>query len=440
MSLFSFFFSVSGVFNASSVFVLKVATLGSLVVSHAVSAEPLAASKMAEPATWIAPERLQQVEHTVPIAPDIAEILDILPHTPIAPTVLVPESGRYSPLESGRLDNSEFYLLNYKIPPNTATRLTWVPSQFFNGLDVKTPVMVVNGATQGDTLCLTAAVHGDELNGIEIVRQIMFGLDPARLRGRVVGVPIVNMMSFGRNSRYLPDRRDLNRFFPGSVTGSLASRFAHDFFHNIIKNCDALVDIHTGSFHRTNLLQVRADLSQPEVYDLAHSFGRVVVLNGLGHVQSLRRATVTAGIPAVTIEAGEPLRIQKEMVQEGVDAIITLLKKRDMIDSSIFWREPAPAFYSSAWIRVESSGILFSEVELGDRIAKGDRLGTVTNPITSETKSVIALHNGKVIGMALDQFVLPGFAAYHVGIINDESSPIPASPEEDGPEEDGFED
>ncbi|WP_054113336.1 succinylglutamate desuccinylase/aspartoacylase family protein [Marinagarivorans algicola] len=309
-------------------------------------------------------------------------------------------------------------ILGFSVPPNTATRMDWVPSQSFSGLDVKTPVLVVNGAKTGPTLCLAAAVHGDEINGIEVIRQVMFGLDPAGLTGTVIGVPIVNLMAFARNSRYLPDRRDLNRFFPGSANGSLASRFAYAFFNDIIRHCDALVDLHTGSFHRTNLTQVRADLSVPSVSALAHDFGKIVVLNTPGNPNSLRAAAVTAGIAAVTVEAGEPLRMQKHVVNEGVVALLTLLKKRKMIDHSVFWFEPEPAFYQSFWVRVQSSGILFSQVKLGAHVMRGQLLGTVTNPITNEQATITSPYNGRVLGMALDQFVLPGFAAYHIGISN----------------------
>ena len=389
-----------------------------------------------EPATWVTADKLAPAEHNFPRPPNAVRLTESFLSSPVALNPFQPEHNLSSPILPLLSDPDDFTLLGYRIPPNTATRLAWVPSKFFTGLDVKTPVLVVNGATRGETLCLTAAVHGDELNGIEMVRRVMFGLDPARLRGTVIGVPIVNLMAFSRNSRYLPDRRDLNRYFPGNPQGSLASRFAHAFFHEIILNCDALVDIHTGSFHRTNLMQLRADLATQGVVELARGFGDIVVLNSKGNPNSLRHASVLAGIPAVTIEAGEPLRMQKEIVQEGVDALTTLLKKRNIIDHSIFWREPAPAFYQSTWVRAQHSGILFSQVALGDKVAKGDVLGTVTNPVTSRQYVIRAVQPGKVIGMALDQFVLPGFAAYHIGL----TSRTPTLPAGTSGTEENFED
>ncbi|MDZ7924863.1 MAG: succinylglutamate desuccinylase/aspartoacylase family protein [Marinagarivorans sp.] len=390
-----------------------------------------------EPKYWVAAESLQLAHHNHPAPPPIERLTEKLPQTSRPNTFPYKESAAFSLLPPPVPQGKDKILLGYRVPPGTATRMTWVPSQGFTGLDVDTPVLVVNGERPGKTLCITAAVHGDELNGIEMVRQIMYGLNPSSLRGTVVGVPIVNLLAFGRNSRYLPDRRDLNRHFPGSPNGSLASRFAYSFFNDIVRHCDALVDLHTGSFHRTNLTQVRADLSHTSVYDLAHAFGYVVVLNTSGNDHSLRSAAVSAGIPTVTMEAGEPLRMQKHIVREGVEALKILLKKRNMIDHSLFWREPEPAFYQSTWVRSQDSGILFSRVKLGANVVRGDILGTITNPVTSEQATIKSPYAGKIIGMALDQFVLPGFASYHIGIVTKDKDSLPTA---HNPDQDSLED
>ncbi len=394
---------------------------GAIVVSSTVMAGQVLAQDApspVEPPSWVPASKLPKTpESLIPLELQ-GPVSEVLP-APWLLHDLLPSQSKNTIKAQWRDDEGQAKdILGFNVPPNTATRMDWIPSQSFSGLDVKTPVLVVNGVKAGPTLCLAAAVHGDEINGIEVIRQVMFGLDPAGLTGTVIGVPIVNLMAFARNSRYLPDRRDLNRFFPGSASGSLASRFAYAFFNDIIRHCDALIDLHTGSFHRTNLTQVRADLSVPSVSALAHDFGKIVVLNTQGNPNSLRAAAVTAGIPTVTVEAGEPLRMQKHVVDEGVLALLTLLKKRKMIDHSVFWFEPEPAFYQSFWVRVQSSGILFSQVKLGAHVTRGQLLGTVTNPITNEQATVTSPYNGRVLGMALDQFVLPGFAAYHIGISN----------------------
>ncbi len=314
------------------------------------------------------------------------------------------------------IHDKPFLLLGAEVPPGTSTRLSWQPSQSFQGIAAPTPVLVVNGVKPGPVLCLTAAVHGDELNGIEIVRRVLYNLEVAELSGTVIGVPIVNLQGFRRNSRYLPDRRDLNRFFPGDPKGSSAARIAYSFFHEIISKCDVLVDLHTGSFHRTNLPQLRADLSLPDVVDITQGFGATVIIQSKGADGTLRRAAVNAGIPAVTLEAGEPMRLQEDQVSHGVKGIQTLMNKLGMYDYSSFWGDPEPVYYKSEWVRANQGGILFSVVGLGEKVKPGELLGTITDPITNVRSKLISPYNGRVIGMALNQVVMPGFAVFHVGI------------------------
>lgn len=321
-----------------------------------------------------------------------------------------------SPEEILRHPNSTRQMLGTELPPATSSRLVWKPSQTFSGMAVDTPVLVVNGAYDGPTLCLTAAIHGDELNGIEMVRRLVYELDPGKLGGMVVGVPIVNLLGFSRNSRYLPDRRDLNRFFPGNPRGSVASRIADAFFNDVVKHCDRLVDLHTGSFYRTNIPQLRADMDNPRVADFVELFGDIPVLNSRGNSRSLRAAAVRAGIPTVTLEAGEPMRLQRDMVQAGVAAIMTLMAKSRMYPKLDLWGNPAPAFYNSAWLRANASGIFFSGKELGAEVEKGEKVGVISNPISNEQVEIFSPHNGRILGMALDQFVMPGFAVFHIGI------------------------
>lgn len=337
-----------------------------------------------------------------------------------------------SPEEILRHPNSPRRLLETEIPPATATRLIWKPSRTFSGMAVDTPVLVVNGASDGPTLCLTAAIHGDELNGIEMIRRIMYDLDPHKLHGMVIGVPIVNLLGFSRNSRYLPDRRDLNRYFPGNPTGSVASRIAHAFFNDVVKQCELMVDIHTGSFYRTNMPQLRADMDNPRVANFVELFGDIPVLNSRGSKRTLRAAAVSAGIPTVTLEAGEPMRMQREMVDVGVKTIHTLMAKSGMYSKLGLWVKPKPAFYDSAWVRVNSSGILFSRMALGDDVEEGDILGAVNNPVNNEQVDIISPYKGRILGMALDQFVMPGFAVYHIGIHAAKGAQVPVDGGENG--------
>ncbi len=307
-------------------------------------------------------------------------------------------------------------LLNTVVPPAQTMRLSWQPNQTLDGLSQPTPVLVVNGAQGGPTLCLTAAVHGDELNGIEIVRRILHGINPEKLSGAVIGVPIVNLQGFQRASRYLTDRRDLNRFFPGHPQGSLASRIAHSFFNEVIQHCQFLVDLHTGSAHRTNLPQIRANLHYPDVAAFAQAFGMPVILHSEGSEGMLRHAALETGIPSVTLEAGKSLTLQEEAIKHGVKSIHTLLNNLTMLENDASWDKLESIYYHSTWVRVDHGGILFSTVELGEEISKNKVLGVVTDPITNTRSEIISPHNGRIIGMAVDQVVMPGFAGFHIGI------------------------
>jgi predicted deacylase len=276
--------------------------------------------------------------------------------------------------------------------------------------------LVVNGTQPGPTLCLTAAVHGDELNGIEMVRRVMHDLSPDKVSGAIIGIPIVNVQGFRRGSRYLPDRRDLNRYFPGNPTGSAAARIAHSFFLNVISKCDALVDLHTGSNERVNLPQIRADLRDPDIVTLTQGFGSMVILHSTPGEGTLRYAATKAGIPSVTLEAGGPSQLELDEVRLGVKGIETLVASLGMTRKVSRWGAPEPVYYRSSWVRAGSGGILLADVSLGSTVRKGDLLGTITDPMSNASIELRSPFQGRIIGMARNQVVMPGFAAFHVGI------------------------
>ena len=324
---------------------------------------------------------------------------------PLADAVTTVEEEQAAPLQ----------LLGKEIMPGTAHRLSWSATELFEGVPVSTPVLVVNGASPGPTLCLTAAVHGDELNGIEIVRRVMHEIAPSKLSGALIGVPIVNVQGFRRGSRYLPDRRDLNRYFPGNPNGSAAARIAYSLFNDIIAHCDALVDLHTGSFERSNLPQIRADLRNPDVITLTQGFGSMVVLHSKPTVGTLRHAATLAEIPAVTVEAGGPSQLELAEVKHGVKGIETLLSTLGMVRKKRFWGDPEPVYYKSSWVRADNGGILLADVSLGSTVRKGDLLGTITDPMSNQRSELFSPYAGRIIGLARNQVVMPGFAAFHVG-------------------------
>jgi predicted deacylase len=353
--------------------------------------------------------------------------------TALPPPIDVPATGGQLPFE----------LLGETVQPGTFAQLTWYGTESFSTSSIPSAVLVAHGLGSGPVVCLTAAVHGDELNGIETVRRIMHDLDPTRLSGTVVGVPIVNIQGFHRSSRYLPDRRDLNRYFPGNPNGSSASRIAYSLFYGIIVKCNALVDLHTGSFQRTNLPQVRADLHDPGVLGLTRGFGDTVILHSTGASGTLRAAATRAGIPAVTLEAGAPSQVQNDAVAQSEHGIRMLLDALGVYRQPGIGKLPTPAYYQSRWVRTDHGGILSGKVELGRQVMEGDLLGTVVDPLTNQLQEIRSPLRGRVIGMALDQFVMPGYATFHIGIESPidqviESTPAPEPEHEAAEVEQGF--
>lgn len=310
---------------------------------------------------------------------------------------------------------SPLQVLDRFVLPGTRVRIDWQASQGYSGSEVSSPVVVTHGAQPGKVLCLTAGVHGDEINGVEIVRRLADALDPEKIAGSVIAVPIVNVFGYSRSTRYLPDRRDLNRYFPGTRYGSIASRIANAFFEGVIRHCDVLVDFHTGSFDRNNLPQVRADLTIPEVLEFSRGFGATVVLHSPGAKGMLRTAATAAGIPAATFEVGAPARLQPDEIDAAIRAIRRVLHAQGITRDAPKAAEPQPIFYESRWVRADSGGMLVSEVQLGQRVNRGQRLGRVIDPLRNAEREILSPLFGRVIGMSQNQQVLPGFAVYHLG-------------------------
>lgn len=358
------------------------------------------------------------------------------------PPALLPEANPASAAFIGPPLVPPFELLGQKVAAGEHRVLEWKAGQGFAGGDTLVPVHVVHGSRPGPVLCLTAAIHGDEINGVEIVRRTVNRLDADRLSGTVIAVPIVNLFGFTRGSRYLPDRRDLNRYFPGSPQGSVAARLAYGFFQAIVLRCGALVDFHTGSFDRDNLPQVRADLRLPEVLRFVRGFGSLPVLHSAGARGMLRVAATQAGIPAATFEVGAPGVIQIDQVEVALAAIDALMHHLAMIPDRPLDDEPQAIFYESRWVRAHAGGVLVADVSLGQRVEAGQRLGLIVDPLRNREQPILAPVAGRVIGMARNQVMLPGFAAFHIGEASsaEEVSSAAASGrlEEDG-EEDGSE-
>lgn len=371
--------------------------LGVLGVTLLLAASPVLATEVEDEERAV--ERQQETDHPAPAKPAHAAT----------------QADDASKASEPEPQQTSLALLNRTVEPGSFATLHWTPDQSFASIATPVPVLVAHGKKPGPQLCLTAAIHGDELNGIEMVRRLMYELEPDQLAGTVIGVPIVNLDGFRNGSRYLSDRRDLNRYFPGYAKGSAASRVAHSLYSNIVSHCDYLVDLHTGSQKRINLPQLRADLDNPDVVAFAKHFGGMTVLHSPGVSGMLRDAAVKDGVISVTMEAGGPNRLEPQAVNYGLQALDTLLENLEMRKASRFWSAPQPVFFESEWIRAAQGGILLSEVKLNDKVKKGEILGTVTDPISNTGSAIIAPYDGRVLGMAVNQVVHAGFAAFRIG-------------------------
>ena len=278
------------------------------------------------------------------------------------------------------------------------------------------PVTVVNGPRRGPRLWLSAAVHGDELNGVEIIRQLLDRLGPEELSGAVLAVPIVNVFGFIQQSRYLPDRRDLNRSFPGSPRGSLASRLAHLLMTEVVARCSHGIDLHTATVERSNYPQVRANLDDPETLRCARAFGAPVMVHSVVRDGSLRAAATRLGMPVLVYEGGEPRRFNADAIEVGVRGVLGVMAELGMLPSTQI-PPPAPSILvaESKWIRARHGGLLRLTVEEGQDVAAREPLGTIADPFGGEAVLVRAPFAGLVIGRTNNPVVHGGDAIVHLG-------------------------
>lgn len=301
--------------------------------------------------------------------------------------------------------------------PAGGAQIVQVPVPRLNSAEqASMPVHVRHSKTDGPRLFVSAAVHGDELNGVEIVRRLLDHRALKRLRGTLVAVPVVNVYGLVHASRYLPDRRDLNRSFPGSQRGSLTSRVAHVFTSEVVKRCTHGIDLHTGAVHRTNLPQIRANLEDPEIDRLARAFGVPVVLNHPTLDGSLRECAAKEGLPILLYEAGEALRYDEMAIRVGVQGILGVMRALDMLPAKTAKKEKAEPFVadSSAWVRAPETGMLRTLVPLGARVQKEELLGIIDDPYSGDQYPIHATAPGVVIGRAQSPLMHEGDAVYHV--------------------------
>lgn len=276
------------------------------------------------------------------------------------------------------------------------------------------PVTILHGVEPGPCLWVSAAIHGDEINGVEIIRQVLEQVNPQTLRGTLIAVPIVNVFGFLEQSRYLPDRRDLNRCFPGSPEGSLASRLAHLFMQEIVSRCTHGIDLHTASDHRTNFPQIRANLKDPETYRCAKAFGAPVMIHATTRDGSLRQAAAKKGIPILLYEGGEALRFDPEAIRVGTNGILGVMNILGMTQFSPVTAFTAVEIEKTKWVRASRGGILRLQVRLGESVLKKQILATIANPFGKQGVKVRSPVAGFVIGHTQNPLVNQGDGIIHL--------------------------
>ena len=283
------------------------------------------------------------------------------------------------------------------------------------GTQITLPVRILHGSHDGPVLWVSAAIHGDEIAGIEVIRRVTNRLDARRLSGTILFVPIVNVHGFLTGDRYLPDRRDLNRSFPGSAQGSLAGRIASAFMREIVARCDIGIDLHTGSDHRTNLAQIRGNLDDQRTRELARAFGAPLVLHAGLRDGSLRAAATDAGATVLLFEGGEAWRFDEDSISVGTNGTLRVLSHLGMIEAGET-PEPAAPVESrrSSWVRARRSGIASMAVSLGQEVRKGQYLAVIHDSLGKRLSRASAPFDGIVVGMTQHPLVHQGDALVHL--------------------------
>ena len=290
-------------------------------------------------------------------------------------------------------------------------------SESYLGSSVSIPVQVMRAKKSGPTLLITGAIHGDELTGVGIVRELLYDKPPELIRGTLILIPVVNVYGLENHSRYLPDRRDLNRCFPGFAAGSPSSRLAYTLTEEVLSRADYVIDLHSAAVRRTNYPNVRADMRNPKVKEIAQAFGCELIVHGKGPQDSFRRTAVSRGVPAVILEAGEVWKNEPGVVDYGVRGCLNVMRWLKMIAG-----EPEkPTFQTTikktSWVRAERGGFLGFHVKPGDLVKEGEILSTNYSIFGRERHHLRSPGYGIILGMTTMPAVMPGEPVYHVANI-----------------------
>ena len=301
------------------------------------------------------------------------------------------------------------------VAPGKSASINLPVAQLYTGTSLSMPVKVICGRQAGPVLFVSAAIHGDELNGVEVIRRLLKSKLLRSIRGTLIAVPVVNVHGFLAQSRYLPDRRDLNRSFPGSPKGSIAARTADTFMTQIVSQADCGIDLHTGAINRGNLPQIRANLDDARTRELAMEFGAPVILNSSIRDGSLRACAAEQGFPLLVYEAGEALRFDDVCIRAGLRGVIKVMRHLGMLPRTKATKPITPVIASAtSWVRAPASGIVTQKVSLGTRVAEGQRLALLGDPLGEDQEVVAAPFDGIVIGSSNLPLAHEGDALFNV--------------------------
>ncbi len=286
------------------------------------------------------------------------------------------------------------------------------------GNPISIPLIVAKGVMDGPTLGLTAAVHGNELNGIPVIQRLFNEIDVRELRGTIIGVPVVNVPSFMRKKRRFNDGVDLNHIMPGKANGNVSEIYAYRFVDKLVKQFNYLIDLHTASFGRINSYYIRADMDQPATKELAMLQNADIIVHNPPSDGTLRGAADELGIPAITLEVGNPSIFQKRLIRSGVEGIHNVLCHLQMIDDEIEIGDKDTVICDkSLWLYTDRGGLLTIHADLLDKLKKSQKIATIRNIFGHEVSEYFSPENGIVIGKSVSPVNQSGGRILHLGII-----------------------
>ncbi|MFB6298240.1 MAG: succinylglutamate desuccinylase/aspartoacylase family protein [Salinirussus sp.] len=314
--------------------------------------------------------------------------------------------------------SGEFVYDGGRVPPGERAEFRYPVSETYLGDPVRIPVTVINGPNVGPTAFLSAAIHGDELNGIEVVREVAQEWNHDDICGTIVCLPVLNVQGFVAQERYLPIyERDLNRSFPGKRGSTSSKRIAHRIYHNFIEPCDFGLDFHTSTRGRTNMFHVRADMDDEETARLARAFGTNLIVAGEGSSGMLRREATADGIPTITLELGEAHRFERELIDHALDGVRSVFAEFGIYEQETVrwpgWRAVIEGWSEKTWLRADAGGIVEMRFGRGDLVREGETICRITNPFKSAATTVEAPFTGLVVGVLENPVVYPGNPLCH---------------------------